>query len=209
MDPEPGISNECEKENIPAILNGELFVIKNKDGNNVTAQCEVCNSKHKKIMIKGAINATSNFRTHLKRLHPIEFKKFTETPIRSYNRKKRKVANEYDESAPTNIDVESSVKQKQLKFSEVNIASNKHKQALFDQNLINYIVKSMKPLHTVDDLNFIGLCRDLDSSVRVMSRRILSRNIEEDCISVTGQLLQVFQNVQFICTTAVYLVHKT
>lgn len=66
MDPEPGTSKECEKENIPAILNVELFVIKNTDGNKVTAQCEVCNSKHKKTMIKGTINTTSNFRIHLK-----------------------------------------------------------------------------------------------------------------------------------------------
>jgi len=64
MDPEPGTSKDCEKENIPAILNGELFVIKNTDGNKIIAQCEVC--KHKKTLIKGAINATSNFRTHLK-----------------------------------------------------------------------------------------------------------------------------------------------
>lgn len=69
MDAEPGTSKDCdycEKENIPAILNGELFVIKNIDGNKVIAQCEVCNAKRKKTMIKGAINATTNFRTHLK-----------------------------------------------------------------------------------------------------------------------------------------------
>ncbi|XP_011881563.1 PREDICTED: uncharacterized protein LOC105569564, partial [Vollenhovia emeryi] len=99
MDAEPGTSKECEKENVPAVLNGELFVIKSTDGNKITAQCELCNAKHKKTMIKGAINATSNFRLHLKvkRLHPIEFKKFAEKSIK-FNRKKRKVANEYDES---------------------------------------------------------------------------------------------------------------
>lgn len=135
----------------------------------------------------------------------MEFKKFTEIPITSYNRKKRKVANKYDESASTNVDVaKSCIKQKQLTLSESNTSSNnlKHKQALFDKNVMNYIVKSMKPLHTVDDLNFIELCRGLDSSIKVISRRTLSRKIEEDYISVTGQLLQIFQNVKFICTTA-------
>jgi len=118
----------------------------------------------------------------------------------TYNRKKKR-GNECDKSAfATNVDVASScIKQKQLKFSE---AKTSNKQALFDKNLMNYIVKSMKPLHTVDDLNFIELCRGLDSSIKVMSRRTLSRKIEEDSISVTEQLLQVFQNVKFICTTA-------
>ncbi|XP_024869998.1 uncharacterized protein LOC112453440 [Temnothorax curvispinosus] len=206
MDAEPRTSKDCdycEKENIPAILNGELFVIKNIDNNKVMAQCKVCNAKRKKTMIKGALNAQLIF---VHKLHPTEFNKFTEMSIKSYpNRKKRKVAND-DKSAPTistNIDVGSScVKQKQLKISEVKIPSNKQKQTLFDKNVMNYIVKSMKPLNTVDDPNFIDLCRGLDSSIIVMSRRTLSRKIEEDRISVTEQLLQVFQNVKFICSTA-------
>lgn len=66
MDPNPGTSVERDKENIPEILNGSLFVIKSTHGNQVTAQCEVCNSKSTKTMIKGAMNATTNFRTHLK-----------------------------------------------------------------------------------------------------------------------------------------------
>lgn len=95
------------------------------------------------------------------------------------------MSNECDEFVSTNV-VSSCIKQKRLKFSEVKAKTSSNKQALFDKNVMNYIVKSMKPLHTVDDLNFIELCRGLDSSIKVMSRRTLSRNIEEDCISVTG-----------------------
>lgn len=119
---------------------------------------------------------------------------------KTHNLRKRKLSNKCEKST-SNVDVKSNcVKQKQLKLSDSIL--NKNKQALFDKNVINYIVKSTKLLHTVDDLNFIKLCQDLDSSVKVMSRRTLGRKIKEDCISVTERLVQMFQNIKFICTTA-------
>lgn len=117
---------------------------------------------------------------------------------KSHNNKKRKVINKYES---TNVG-SGCIKQKQLTLNQVNTSSKKYRQALFDENVMNYIIKSMKPLHIVDDPNFIELCRGLDSSIKIMSRRTLSRNIEKDYTSVTRELLKVFQNVEFICTTA-------
>lgn len=122
-------------------------------------------------------------------------------PRKQCNRRKRNVEN--DESAPTSAEGSSKcAKQKQLTLSEANRFSNKSKQALFDKNVMNYIVKSMKPLHTVEDQNCIDLCQGLDNSIKVMSRRTVGRKVEEDYKLVTEQLSELLQKVQFISTTA-------
>lgn len=54
-------------ENIPVILDGTFFKIESVNGNKVVAKCIKCVPTKP---ISGCLTATSNFITHLSRVHP-------------------------------------------------------------------------------------------------------------------------------------------
>lgn len=99
------------------------------------------------------------------------------------------------------INVES--KTKQMKIEEMFKTTKKIDiQQEFDEKLVNYVVCSMKPLSTVDDPNFRKLFEDIGSSVTIMSRRTISRKIENQTSSTVKQLIDTLQNIKYVCTTA-------
>ena len=50
---------------LPVILNGKFFTVTSREGNKVSAACNLCpKAIHKTI--NGHINSTTNFREHLK-----------------------------------------------------------------------------------------------------------------------------------------------
>lgn len=62
------MSDYINAKSLPSILNGEIFKVIGKNGeNNLSAQCLLCEKNgQKKKIISGTNGVTSNFRLHLK-----------------------------------------------------------------------------------------------------------------------------------------------
>lgn len=75
---------------------------------------------------------------------------------------------------------------------------------LADRLVLNYIVKSMKPLSTVCDPNFIAMIKGFsrDTSIKVLSRHSLENQLKEHYDSTISQLKLELASVQYICLTA-------
>jgi len=99
-----------ELENIPVILDGTFFKIESVNGNKVVAKCIKCVPAKS---ISGCLTATSNFITHLSRVHPSlvsafeEHKRTVEPPVRG----KRKMST--DDQGLTGLET----KKKQMKLA--------------------------------------------------------------------------------------------
>lgn len=93
----------------------------------------------------------------------------------------------------------SKLKQNKLDFKS---QSQKIAQKRLDDNIINYVVQSMKPLSTVDDPNFVKIFTDISENFHVMSRRTLGRKIEMSQKEITEKLINILSNLDFVSTTA-------
>jgi len=57
-----------EEDKIPYILNGDIFRIESRNGDNVTVRCLYCKGRH-----RGSMRFTGNFTRHIKVRHPSNF----------------------------------------------------------------------------------------------------------------------------------------
>jgi hypothetical protein len=75
-------------------------------------------------------------------------------------------------------------------------------QIQVDKLIINYIVKGMHALSTVERSEFIDLVTGLCPSDTVMSRRTLGRRIDESYTAKMNQVKDAIAEQQTVCTTA-------
>ncbi|XP_063380400.1 uncharacterized protein LOC134667023 [Cydia fagiglandana] len=158
-----------------------------KDPEKVEATCIKCQT-----VIKGSLKATSNFKVHLKRKYPdalLEYEKDKEN-TQGKRKKKQKTLNE------------KSLTQMKLNISSFKSQKEHSVQQKLDNNILNYVVNSMKPLSTVDDPNFVKMFTDISEQLQVMSRRTLGRKIDTAQKTVTDKLISIFSKLDYVSTTA-------
>jgi len=146
-----------------SILDGTFFsVVPEKSSvNYIVAVCKKC--KPKDVEVKGRLNSTSNFRSHLKRRHGDA------------------VLHEYMEYVQTKKLSRSAQRKSNHQRSTVT-------QESFNQHLANYVVHSMAPLRTVEDLHFLKLFEHLNiSGIHVY----YLLNFENQIILITNTFISI------------------
>ncbi|XP_050066382.1 uncharacterized protein LOC126555508 [Aphis gossypii] len=183
---------------IPLILDGKYFKIKKlpeTENENIKAECVLCNDVKKQY--SGTLRSTSNFRIHIKRIHSNvleEFENYIKTAVNERRSTKRNLTQDSNPNTP---------KQQKLHLY-LNDQKNESKQKTFDKNLLNYIICSMKPLSSVEDEHFIKMINDIDGTLKIFSRRTLSRRILENYTFIYEKLKNLFESDPrpSLCTTA-------
>ncbi|XP_070524346.1 uncharacterized protein [Cardiocondyla obscurior] len=147
-----------------AILDGELFKIilnpnnsKKENLKQIIAECVSCGHNY-----SGALNATENFYTHIKRKHPTLLKK-------ALQKKDAK----YKNAASTSCETPESIPAKQAKLQI--------KQNMLIRNsvsviklVLSYIINEMRPLTTVEKPSFRNLILGI-SHVELSTHKTLKK----------------------------------
>ncbi|CAI6366810.1 unnamed protein product [Macrosiphum euphorbiae] len=165
------------------------------ENENIKAECVLCNDDKKEY--SGTLRSTSNFRLHIKRIHSNVLEEF-ENYIKSTVNERRGTKRKLNDSNPNMH------KQQKLNLYFSDHQKNESKQKTFDTNILNYVVCSMKPLSTVEDEHFIKMIKDIDGTLKIFSRRTLSRRILENYTFICEKLKNVFESDPrpSVCTTA-------
>ncbi|OXA54199.1 Zinc finger BED domain-containing protein 1 [Folsomia candida] len=180
----------------PVILDGTFFVVKSVDNNGKTvlAKCNLCTVK---TVISGSLAATGNFVLHLKRKHEdsiadYENRKKTQQPL---IKKKKKELKEQTTNMSTSqstlisVGFTKEVVKKQTKISNS------------DQLVLNFIVKGMHPLSTIEQPEFQQLVKGLNPAVNLVSRRKLGRQIADQFNIARSKLITKLQQIKYCCIT--------
>lgn len=75
-------------------------------------------------------------------------------------------------------------------------------QDTVDQLVLDYIVNSLSPLSHVEHPSFVALLQGLAPHISVMSRRTLSRRIDDKQRVMLFDIKQKIADQDFLCTTA-------
>ncbi|CAL1682457.1 unnamed protein product [Lasius platythorax] len=177
----------------PGILDGELFkIIPNDSQNNkenstqVIAECISCGNKY-----RGALNATGNFYTHIKRKHLALLKK-------ALQKKEAK----YKNASSTSCETSDPIPAKQSKLTNQNIlVRNTVSKEQVIKLVLSYIINEMRPLATVEKPSFKNLISGI-SNVELPTRKTLKKKLEEQFESTTSEIKIRVSKLQFVCTTA-------
>ena len=168
-------------EPVSAILDGKFFsIVSQTPDGKVQAECKLCTKK--KAVISGTLLATSNFKTHLKRLHPDSLDDF--------------------EKHKTECRPNYSGKKANTPYRQTCLFEHTVTQGKLDSLITSYIVKGMHPLSTVEQTEFVELIHGLNPNLTVISRRTLRRKIEVDFNAKKRDLKEKLKTVQYVCTTA-------
>lgn len=137
---------QAQMEPKPAILDGKFFsIISQTPNGKVQAECQLCTKN--KVVISGTLGATSNFKTHLKRLHPVS--------LNDFERHK----------------TESGGKKTKTPYRQTRLFEYTATQGKLDSLITLYVVKGMYPLSTVEQTEFVELIHGLSPNMTVISRR--------------------------------------
>lgn len=165
------------------ILDGTFFQIDSETLNNktVVATCVKCSPKL--VKIKGLLNSTSNYVSHLKRKHGEE----TVAEYHAYaTQKKCRKRNDTSSSEDSSSS-----------------CSNQITQANFEKDLRNFFVHSMIPLNVVEDPFFALMLNNLElkkHGLNLISRRTLTRKITESKIQEVSRIKSELEEAENVCT---------
>jgi hypothetical protein len=182
-------------ENIPVILDGTFIKIDSVNGNKVLAKCIKCVPAKP---ISGSLTATSNFITHLSRVHPSlvnvfeEHKRNVEPSVRS----KRKMSTDDQGSTSTSCET----KKKQMKLSDFRRESPS--QGKVDELITNFVVGNMSSLRVLECPQFRTLITGLAPNAAVMCRKTLSKRIVGRRENLIVEVTKNLAAAHYICTTA-------
>lgn len=166
-----------------AILDGTFFkIVSQIPSGKIEAECQLCTTK--KVIICGSHQATSNFKTHLRRKNPAKLREFDDY--------KKEYTSGQQKRAKT------SLTQTTL-FGHVGLSVP---QSKIDSLVTSFIVKGMYPLATVEQKEFTDLVQGLCPGAGVMSRRTLRRRIDDEFTAKTTNLMETLKNLKHVCTTA-------
>ncbi|OXA37732.1 Zinc finger BED domain-containing protein 1 [Folsomia candida] len=180
----------------PVILDGTFFVVKSveNNGKRISAQCNLCSTN---TLITGSLAATGNFVVHLKRKHPEtieDYESRKKVQIPAIKKKKHdeneRIANaRCGQSTLTNIVFTKEVVKKQSRTTKL------------DQLVLNFIVKGMHPLSTIEQPAFQQLVKGLNPAAKLVSRRMLGRQTNDEFLAAKSKLIARIQQVKYCCIT--------
>lgn len=168
--------DSVRKLQLPNILKGKHFSVVSEKSSNKTntiiALCHFCLPERKEI--KGQLSSTSNFRSHLKRKHCLQFEEYC---------------------------LESAQKKRVSGSGETPKKGNQNE---FELDIARYVINSMIPLKSVEDPYFRRIFENLGVSNKIdnISRRGLGRTINKMYIENTCNLKEELKTIEFVCTTA-------
>lgn len=125
------MSRDYSVTSLPAILDGELFRVIERNGLKISAKC--CNCPGEKIIL-GTKTSTGNFLSHIKRVHPTLLEKARNKRTRVGLRKWPEVSVSSQDNVPLFLTGNNS-----------NISQNEA-----DNVIVNYIVSDMNPLSVME-----------------------------------------------------------
>ena len=187
------MADETAKSKLPAILDGTFFAVESRDADTdkVVAKCLKCiNGKR----VSGSIASTSNFLTHIKRVHPSCLTQFEEHK-RTVQEEKQQVKRKHDNDMSG---VERSLKQPKLENFKPKMVT----QNTVNHLIVNYIVKGMHSLRTVETDEFRELIRGLAPEATIMSRRTLVQKVSDRREDMNVDLKKRLSDMRYVCTTA-------
>lgn len=166
-----------------AILDGTFFkIVSQIPTGKIEAECQLCTTK--KVIICGSHQATSNFKTHLRRKHPEKLREFDDYKKECTGGQQKRA--------------KKSLTQTTL-FGHVGLSVP---QSKIDSLVTSFIVKGMYPLATVEQKEFTDLVQGLCPGAGVMSRRTLRRRIDDEFTAKTTNLKETLKTLKHVCTTA-------
>ncbi len=185
--------NEATENKLPFILSGKFFDVLSENGVNgkLVAKCVDCGQN-----FSGQRNATTNFKTHLKRMHPniaAEYEREKESHKRARNQ------------------AQSTSALKQPTLTSLSMSWNGRParplitQTALDANICHYITEELLPLSTVEAPSFMKLVspmlRDAPNEITLISRRTLGRRIAEGFTAMFTDLEGTFRRCKWKCLT--------
>ncbi|XP_039314465.1 uncharacterized protein LOC120359730 [Solenopsis invicta] len=184
---------KIKKMSTPGILDGELFRIipdsqnRKENSTQVIAECVSCGNKY-----SGALNATGNFYTHIKRKHLSLLKKALE----------KKEAKYKNASSCETSNLKPLIPAKQPKLMNTNmLVKNTVSKEQVIKLVLSYIINEMRPLAIVEKPSFRNLISGI-SNVELPTRKTLKKKIEEQFESTIAEIKIRVSKTQFVCTTA-------
>ncbi|XP_023237402.1 uncharacterized protein LOC111636390 [Centruroides sculpturatus] len=154
------VNRDYSVTSLPAILDGELFRVIERNGLKISAKC--CNCPGEKIIL-GTKTSTGNFLSHIKRVHPTLLEKARNKRTRVGLRKWPDVSISSQDNVPLYLTGNSS-----------NVSQNEA-----DNVIVNYIVSDINPLSVMEkpsSKNFIKEFSKGSNSVVPSQKNVYSRN---------------------------------
>lgn len=199
-------TDETTESKLPLILSGKFFAIVREDSekdvgsntssNKLVAKCLNCGQK-----LSGQRNATTNFKTHLKRMHPSAATEYERDKI-SHKRTRNQPMQQSSATASKQTTLTSS------SWSGRPRPGPKLTQAELDANICHYITEELLPLSTVEAPSFIKLLapmlREAHNEITMMSRRTLGRHITTGFNAMFNDIKSTFKaktGKTWICLT--------
>ncbi|XP_057336009.1 uncharacterized protein LOC130674635 [Microplitis mediator] len=188
------IQNKVEKKkelleqcNLRAYLDGTYFVPDLEqstfDGT-IVATCQLCQSEYQKDQtISGLLKVSSNFTSHVKKMHKRKFNDY-----QSYLEAHRK-----------KIKLDQTTDQHKIYCS--------FSQAVFEENVINFVLESLCPLNIVETKAFRKIFDDMNikkggQKLRHLSAKTLTRKIKDTFTANMRAIKDKLKAVSYVCTTA-------
>lgn len=91
---------------------------------------------------------------------------------------------------------------KQMKLSFPNFPKPTTKQSQLDEDIVHLVADESVKKSIVEAPSFIKLIAHLDSSVKVMSRKMLDKKIDAKLKKSNDETVSMLDRATFVCTTA-------
>ncbi|CAG5090554.1 Protein of unknown function [Cotesia congregata] len=174
---------ECNKR---PYLDGTFFIPdleKSSIDGTVVGICQICKKDHNKNhSIRGSLKALSNYISHIKTVHGNKKKDYDKYVT---EKKNQKITEEKDNTKTM------------CKFS----------QAVFEANIINWILETLVPFNAVESPSFRKIFDDMHIKnrgmpLRHLSARTVARKIEDTFKHNMLSLKNMIKSAQYVCITA-------
>lgn len=182
----PGIV-ESHSQCHSSVLDGTFFKIVPEKSSAIQKVAICMRCLPNTVEIKGHINSTSNYVTHLKRVHgPAVIEEYRKHLKVSREKKKGKIGSSRN-----------SVK-------EINMRKDFASQEKIESDLTNYFIHAMIPLQTVEDPYFVRMINNSNTDENVKAPGLCSfrRIIEYKYFTQKGEININLANAKHLCTTA-------
>lgn len=179
-----------------SILDGKYFKIKENDGENITADCQLCLPQKKTI--KGIKGSSSNFFKHLKRIHPNKIDEYNKYKIskKDLTRKRLNATQDFESREP-----------KQAKLIQPNIfgmakegGKSVLSQSLFEKRIINFVVSTMSAISIIEHQSFKDIFQGLN--LKIPTRKTVMKRIIDSHDENMQIIKDKIRGVNYVCTTA-------
>lgn len=176
---------------IPFLFNGTYFKLVKTDLHSCTSKSKTmlaeCNFCEPGKLIKGTLNITSNFLSHLKRQHPSQYAKYLkERPLLARSSVPLpKSFSGVSPSSSTGSSMNESIEELELSF--------------FDDKILTFVIENALPLSIVQTPSFKSLFDE--TKLTVKPNTFFAKILDSRYSRAFAQLRDILADVSYFCTT--------